>query len=141
MPTLEEELENETRDEARQREQRNEKRRVDWENECRVIETKVPIVDRIPWDEAEMKVKSFFYLSFGAKACRTFHQRNPHTRIDRCKTNELVHELTLTFTRPRNITFDRFQLFKAQQQPNESLETFYSRLRGAGSHCRFEHLE
>ena len=48
--------------------------------------------------------------------------------------------MTLTFTRPRNITFDRFQLFKAQQQPNESLETFYSRLREAGSHCRFEHL-
>ena len=32
MPTLEEELENETQDEARQRGQRNEKRRVDWEN-------------------------------------------------------------------------------------------------------------
>ena len=32
-------------------------------------------------------------------------------------------------------------IFKAQQQPNESLETFYSRLREAGSHCRFEHLE
>ena len=88
-----------------------------------------------------MKVKSLIYLSLGAEACRTFHQRNPHTRIDRCTTNELVQELTLTFTRPRNITFDRFQLFKAQQQPNESLETFYSRLREAGSHCRFKHLE
>ena len=32
MPTLEEELDNETRDEARQREQRNEERRLDWEN-------------------------------------------------------------------------------------------------------------
>ena len=88
-----------------------------------------------------MNVKSLIYLSLGAEACRTFHQRNPHTRIDRCTTNELVHELTLTFTRPRNITFDRIQLFKAQQQPNKSLETFYSRLREAGSHCRFEHLE
>ena len=88
-----------------------------------------------------MKVKSLIYLSLGAEACRTFHQRNPHTRIDRCTTNELVHELTLTFTRPGNITFDRFQFFKAQQQPIESLETFYSRLREAGSHCRFEHLE
>ena len=114
MPTLEEELDNETRDEARQREQRNEKRRVDWENECKIIETKSPTVDRIPWDEADMKVKSLIYLSLGAEACRIFHQRNPQTRIDRCTTNELVHELTLTFTRPRNITFDRFQLFKAQ---------------------------
>ena len=62
-------------------------------------------------------------------------------KVARCTTYELVHELTLTFTRPRDIKFDRFQLFKAQQQPKKSLETFYSRLREAGSHCRFEHLE
>ena len=68
MPTLEEELDNETRDEARQREQRNEKRRVDWENECKLIETKGPTIDKIPWDEADMKVKSLIYLSLGAEA-------------------------------------------------------------------------
>ena len=91
-------------------------------------------------DEADIKVKNLIYLSLGSEACQTFHQRNPYTKIDRCTTNELVHELTLTFTRRRNITFDRFKLLKAQQQPNESLENFYSRLREAGSHCRFEHL-
>ena len=88
MPTLEEELDNETREASRQREQRNEKRRVDCENECKIIETKGPTVDRIPWNEADMKVKSLIYLSLGAEACRTFHQRNPHTRIDRWTTNE-----------------------------------------------------
>ena len=112
MPTLEDEFEIETQDEAHRREPRNEKRRVDWENECKIIETKGPTVDRIPWDEADMKVKSLIYLSLGAEACRTFHQSNPHTKIDRCSTHELVHGLSLTFTRPRNITFDRFQLFK-----------------------------
>ena len=141
MPTLEDEFENETQDEARQREQRNEKRHVDWENECKIIETKGPTVDRIRWDEADMKVKILIYLSLGAEACRNFHQRNPHTKIDRCSTHELVHELSLTSTQPRNITFDRFQLFKSKQHPNESLENFYSRLREAGSHCRFDHLE
>ena len=141
MPTLDDEFENETLDEARQRERRNLKRRVDWENECKIIETKGPTVDRIPWDKADIKVKSLIYLSAGLEACRRFQQRNPHTKIDRCTTNELVHELTLNFTRPRKIIFDRFHLFKAKQQPNESLETFYSRLGEAGSHCRFEHLE
>ena len=138
MPTLEEELENETRDEARQREQRNEKRRVDWGNECKIIKTKGTTVDRIPWDKADMKVQSLIYLSLGAEACQIFHQRNPHTKIDRCTTNELVQELTLTFTRPRNIIFDRFQFLKHN---NNQTKTFYSRLREAGSHCRFEHLE
>ena len=124
MPTLEEKLENETLDEARQREQRNEKRRVDWENECKLIEAKCRTVDRIPWDEADMKVKSLIYLSPGAEACRTIHQRNPHTRIDRCTTNELVHEMTLTFTRPRNITFDRFQYFTTtnKRKPRDFLQ-------------------
>ena len=99
------------------------------------------MIDKITWDEADLKVKSLIYLSLGAEGNRTFHQRNPHTQIERCTTNELVHELTLTFTRPRNRTFDRFQCFKSMQQPNESFETFYSRLREQGAHCKFEQLE
>ena len=79
-----------------------------WENGCKINEIKGPTVDRIPWDEADMKVKSLICLSLVAVACRTFHQGNPHTKTDRCTTNELVHELTLTFTPPRNTTFDRF---------------------------------
>ena len=67
-PTLEDQFENETLDEARQREQRNEKRRVDWENEYKIIETKGPPLDKIPWDEADMKVKSLIYLSLGSEA-------------------------------------------------------------------------
>ena len=58
MRTLEDEFENETNDESRQREQRNEKSRVDLENECKINETKGPTVDRIPWDETDMKIKS-----------------------------------------------------------------------------------
>ena len=140
LPTYEDAL-GETEDEERQREQRNERRKVDWENECKQIEQKGPMIDRIPWDEADLKVKSLIYHSLGAEGTRTYHQRNPHTRIERCTTNELVHELAITFTRPRNTTFDRFQCFKAMQRSDESLETFYSRLRELGAHCKFEKLE
>ena len=129
LPTSEDPFEGETRDEERQREQRNEKRKVDWENECKHIEFRGPMIDRIPWDEADLNFKSLIYLSLGTEGCRICQQRNPHTRIERCTTNELVHELSLTFTRPRNLTFDRFQFFRPMQQSNESLETFYSRLR------------
>ena len=48
LPTYEEELEGETEEEGRQREQRNERRRVDFENECIVIERKGALVERIP---------------------------------------------------------------------------------------------
>ena len=141
LPTYEDPFEGETEDEELQREQRNEKRKVDWENECKQIEYKGPMINCTPWDEADLKVKSLIYLSLGTEGCRTYHQRNPHTRIERCTTNELVHELSLTFTRPRNLTFDRFQFFRALQQSNKSLETFYSRLRELGSHAQLEHLE
>ena len=113
----EEPFDGEKEDEERQRDQRNEKRKVDWENECKQLEQKGPKIDRIPWYEADLKVKSLIYLSLGAEWSRTYHQRNPHTKIERCTTNELVHELTLTLTRPRNTTFDRFQCFNAMQQP------------------------
>ena len=99
------------------------------------------MIDRIPWDEADLNVKSLIYLSLGSEGNRTFNQRNPHTRIERCTTNELVHELILTFTRPRNRTFDRVQCFKTMPQPNESFETFYGHLREQGAHCKFEQVE
>ena len=86
LPTYEDAFEGETEDEERQREQRNEKRMVDWENECQQIEYRGPTIDRTPWDEADLKVKSLIYLSLGTEGCRTFHQRNPHTRIERCTT-------------------------------------------------------
>ena len=99
------------------------------------------MIDRYTWDEADLKVKSLTYLSLGTEATRIFYQRNPHTIIDRCSTNELVYELGLTFTRPRNLTFDRFQLITVQQLPNESLETFFSRLRELGSKAALGNVE
>ena len=83
LPTYEEEFEGETEDEARNRVQRNERRRVDFENEGKVIERNGALVDRIPWDEADTKVKSPIYLSLGAEARRNYHQKNPHTHANR----------------------------------------------------------
>ena len=70
------------------------------------------MIDRIPWDEADLKVKRLIYLSLGSEGTRTYHHRNPHTRIERCTTNGLVHELAITFTRPGNTTFDQFHVSK-----------------------------
>ena len=137
LPAYKEPFDGETAEEERQKDQRNERRKVDWEDECKRFEQNGPMIDRTPWDEADLKVKSLIYLFLGSEGNRSFHQRNPHTRIERGTNNELVQELTLTFTRPRNRTFDRFQCFKTMQQPNESFETFYSSLREQGAHCKF----
>ena len=133
MPTLEERIANTSEEENRKREIRNERRKVDWENECKQIRSRVSMTDRYTLDEADLKVKSLIYLTLGTEATTIFHQRKPHTVINRCSTKELVNELGLTFTRPRNLTVDRFQLITVQQNPNESLVTFFSRLREVGS--------
>ena len=62
-PTYEPPTENKTQAQHRERDLRNNKRKVDWENECKTKAFKVPIVDRIQWDEADIKVKSLIYLS------------------------------------------------------------------------------
>ena len=141
VPSYEDIVEGANDEESRKRQIRNKRRRVDWENECRAIRNRGPMIDRYTWDDADIKVKSLIYLSLGTKASRIYHQRNPHTLIDRCSTNELIYELGITFTRPRNITFDRFQLITVQQNSNESLETFYSRLRELGSKAALGNVE
>ena len=113
---------------------------MDWENECRAILNRGPMIDRYSWDDADIKVKSLVYLSLGTEASRIYHQRNPHALIDRCSTNELIYELGITFTRTRNITFDRFQLITVQNS-NENLETFFSRLREFGSKAALGNVE
>ena len=40
-----------------------------------------PYVDKIPWEEADTKIKSRVYLSLGQEATNIFHQRNPHTEM------------------------------------------------------------
>ena len=133
MPSLEEARQNESEEETRKRDIRNQRRKIDWENECKAIVYRGPYVDRYPWEEADTKIKSLLYLSIGKEGTRMYHQKNPHTKIDTCMTYEFAHELSLTFTKPRNTTYDIFQTINARQEPRESLETFYSRLRELGA--------
>ena len=141
LPSYEDVIEGTNEEETRKRQIRNERRRVDWENECRATRNRGPMLDRYTWDDADIKLKSLVYLSLGTEASRIYHQRNPHTLIDRCSTNELIYELGITINRPRNIAFDRYQLITSQQNSNENLETFFSKLRELGSEAALGNVE
>ena len=140
-PQYEPALTDETTAERRQREQRNLKRRTDWQNTCKEIEDKGPQVDNIPWDKADNKAKNYIYLSLGSKATNIFHQRFPHTDIQKCATDALVEQLKEAFKQKRNETFDRFQFFRCRQKDDESLEVFHSRIKKHASVCNWDHLE
>ena len=77
----------------RQREQRNQKNKTDWQHKCKTIKEKGPMVDNIPWDDADNKAKSLIYLSLGAQATNIFHQRFPHTDLQKCTTDALIEQL------------------------------------------------
>ena len=139
-PTYEPSVLNETqvqkRERERERDQRIVKRKADGENECKGIEFKGSLVDGIPWGEADTKVKSLIYLCIGTEGQRIYHQRFPHSNINTLSAFELFHELSLSFTSPRNTTYDRFLLFTCKQQENEKLEIFHCRLKALGAQCR-----
>ena len=67
MP-LEERVENASEEENRKREIRKERCKIDWENECKQIRSRGPMIDRYTLDEADLKVKSLTYLSLGTEA-------------------------------------------------------------------------
>ena len=99
------------------------------------------MVDNIPWDDADNRAKSLIYLSLGAQATNIFHQRFPHTNLQKCTTDALVEQLKESFTQTRDETFDRFQFFRCQQKEGESLEVFHSRIKKHAALCNWEHLE
>ena len=140
-PTYEPPTENETQAQHRERDLRNSKRKVDWDNECKQIAFRGPTVDGIPWDEADLKVRSLIYLSLGTEAQRIYQQRFSHSDFERITVFELAHELSLSFTQPRNITYDRFLLFTCKQKPNEKLGSFHCRLKALGAKCRLGSVE
>ena len=72
----------------------------------------------------------------GTEGQRIYQQRFPHSDIERITVFELAHELSLSFTQPRNITYDRFLLFTCKQKQNENLEYFHCRLKALGAKCR-----
>ena len=138
MPTLEERVENTSEEENRKREIRNERRKVDLENECKQIWSRGPMIDRYTWDEADLKVKSLTYSSLGTKATRIFHQRNPHTIIDRCSTNEFVYVVGNVeedlikdfFIAKMNNTTIQMELLSEKRTPAQVLNFALSRERG-----------
>ena len=140
-PIYEPALPDETTAEKRQREQRNIKRKVDWKNQCQVVEDHGPMIDNLKWDEVDNKVKSLIYLSLETEGTNMFHQRNPHTELSKCTTDALVIQLHDTFKEIRNETINRFQFFRCTQKPGESLEQFNSRTKLKAALCNWEELE
>ena len=67
-------------------------------------------------------------MSIGTEERRIFKSKNPHFQIEKQPFKELWQAVEDSFTKFRNITYDRFVFYSFKQQKGESVESFYGRL-------------
>ena len=140
LPTYEEPFEGETVDEERQREQRNKKREVDWENEC-THRTQGTNDGSHPLRRSRPKGQKSHLATLRYRRLQNLPPKNS-THKNRSLYNQRVSTRTLPDIYPsKEHNLRQMQFFRALQRSNESLKTFYSRLRELGSHAKLENLE
>ena len=83
----------------------------------------------------EQKSISLLYLSIGTEGRRIFKCKHPHFQIEKQPFKELWQAKEDSFTKVRNITYDRFVFCSCRQQKGESVEIFYGRLIEQAVNC------
>ena len=74
IPGYELPMNGETNVQIRDRELRNQEKRVQWENQCQLLDKLGPTVDGVLWEEADMKIRSYIYLCLGTEGQRRVSQ-------------------------------------------------------------------
>ena len=75
------------------------------------------------------------YLSIGTEGRQIFRSKYPHFQIEKQPFKELWQAMEVSFTKVRNINYDRFVFFSCEQQKVESVESFYGRLIEQAENC------
>ena len=88
-----------------------------------------------PWGICEQKSISMLYLSIGTEGGRIFKSKHPHFLIEKQPFKELWQAMEDSFTKVRNITYDRFVFYSCKQQKIESVESSYDRLIEQAKNC------
>ena len=134
-PTYEAPVENHTQATERDRKVRNQQLKVNWQNRCAKIEEIGILCGDKPWGICEQKTISLLYLSIGTEGRRIFKSKYPHFQIEKQPFKDLWRAMEDSFTKVRNITYDRFVLYSCKQQKGESVESFYGRLIELAENC------
>ena len=134
-PTYEEPVEKHTQATERDRKVRNQQLKVNWQNRCKKIDEIGILCGDKPWGICEQKTISLLYLSIGTEGRRIFRSKHPHFQIEKQPFKELWQAMKDSFTKVRNITYDRFVFYSCKQQKGESVESFYGRLIELAESC------
>ena len=102
--------------------------KVNWQNRCKKVDEIGILCEDKPWGICEQKAISLLYLCIGTEGRRIFKSKHPHFQIEKQPFKELWQAMEDSFTKVRNITYDRFVFYACKQQKGESVESFYGRL-------------
>ena len=133
--TYDETVENHTQATERDSKIRNHQLKVNWKNRCTKIEEIGILCGDKPWGICEQKSISLLYLSIGTEGRRIFKSKHPHFQIEKQPFKDLWKAMEDSFTKVRNITYDRFVFYSCKQQKVESVESFYGRLIEQAENC------
>ena len=83
----------------------------------------------------EQKAVSLPYLYIGTECRRIFKRKYPQFHIEKQPFKDLWQAMDGSFTKIRNITYDRLNSFSFKQQQDESVESFFGRLIELAEDC------
>ena len=106
-PVYELEITGETEAQRINREVRNQEKRVGWENHVIKDREKGVLCNSYRWDEADARVRSYFFLCLGAEGQRQVQQKRPSLVLNNVTTQELMTTLEDIFVTNRIVAFER----------------------------------
>ena len=118
-------IEGETDEQIRDRNLRNQEKQVGVGNQCQQLDNLGPTVDGSPWEEADIKCRSYIYLCLGYEGQRRLTQYYPDLKIQKISTRDFWDRLTRLFVKERNVTFDRYEAFTRKKGKTENLEQYH----------------
>ena len=132
--TYEDPVENHTQATERDRKVCNQQLKVNWQNRCKKVDEIGILCGDKPWEICEQKAISLLYLSIETEGRGIFKSKHPHFQIEKQPFRELWQAMEDSFTKVRNITYDRFVFYSCKQK-GESVESFYGRLVELAENC------
>ena len=107
---------------------RNQEKRVGWENHViKARERGVPC-NSFKWDEADAKLRSYFFLCLSAEGQHQIQQNRPNMQLHTVSTQQFMTVLEDIFVTTRIIAFERYNFICRKQKKTESLEQFHADL-------------
>ena len=122
------EIQGESDAQRKNHEVRNQEKRVGHENHVIKARVKGVLFNSYRWDEADARVRSYFFFCLGTEGQRQIQQKRPNLVLHNVTTQEFMTTLEDIFVTNRIVAFERYNFICRKQKKTENLEQFHADL-------------